>query len=598
MRALGVVLVAMLVAVAALIAAATHGSSASAAAPTVSPPFTTADLDAQAADNWLTAGGGLHDNRFSSLTDINTGNATGLTQAWQAHMGLSAKLQAATSEEASPIAYNGVLYVPDGQSNVYAYNGATGALLWKHDAALESKPFITAVRGLAIGDGKIYAPQGDGYITALDETNGNVVWKTRLGISTEGYSFTSPAVYYQGMILEGASGGDAGGRSFVVALDAKTGLELWRWYVAPAPGEIGSGSWPANNEWQHGGGAIWISPSVDPDSNLLYVVTGNPVPWNGRGPGDDLWTDSIVALHVQNGQFAWGFQTVHHDIWDYDVTNPPVLFDAMYSGVMRKGIAVASKTGWVYILDRENGKPLLGIPEKKVPQIKGAGKNYANLAKTQPHPVGDAFVNQCAKKSWFPGNAPDGKPYTIGCIFTPYTVSPKGNYGAWAPSAEGGVDWPPSAYSPTTNLMYVCAREGSASIGAIPKNQQQLIAGSLYVGVNFSSSKVHKDTGAVVAMNMGTNKIAWKVPWPKPCFSGMLATAGNLVFVGNDQKLTAYDATSGNLVWSSPQLASGASAPAITYRVNGKQYVAIVAGGATLGPTKAGDSIYAFALPG
>jgi len=143
--------------------------------------------------------------------------------------------------------------------------------------------------------------------------------KTRLAISLAAASMlASSAAFAQSTTEEGArngarAGGDIGGRSFVIALDAKTGLELWRWYVAPGPGEIGSGSWDGN-EWQHGGGAIWISPSIDPDSNLLYLVTGNPVPWNGRGPGDNLWTDSIVALHVQNGQFAWGYQTVHHDL--------------------------------------------------------------------------------------------------------------------------------------------------------------------------------------------------------------------------------------------------------------------------------------------
>jgi quinohemoprotein ethanol dehydrogenase len=584
-----------------LVSPASGASDAKKAATAGIPDFSVADLSASAGDNWLTTGGNLLDDRYSTLADINAGNVGTLTTAWQAHLGIPKKLQGLESQEGNPVAYNGVLYVPDGLSNVYAFDGTNGHLLWKFDSGV-TKTFLAANRGLSIGNGMVYAGQGDGSIVALNAATGAVIWRNQIGLVNEGYSFTSPAVYinYPGvgpMVLEGASGGDAGGRSFVIALDATTGLERWRWYVAPGPGEIGSGSWPTNG-YVHGGGAIWISPSIDPNLGLLYIVTGNPVPWNGRGPGDNLWTDSIVALHIQNGQFGWGFQTVHHDIWDYDVTNPPVLFDGTYGGQVRHGVAVASKTGWVYILDRATGKPLLGIPEKKVPQIKGEGAGYANLSKTQPYPVGDSFVPQCAQKSWFPGKAPDGKPWSVGCIFTPYTVRASGSYVGFSPGAEGGVDWPPSSYSPQTNLMYLCTRVSTGALGAIPKPQQKLVVGGLYIGVNFAASKVHPDSGRVVAMNLATNKIAWKVDWKKPCFSGMLSTAGNLAFAGQiEQKFTAFNAATGQVLWNSPKLDAGATAPAMSYRAGGKQYIAIMVGGATLAPAKAGDSLYAFALP-
>jgi quinohemoprotein ethanol dehydrogenase len=580
--------------------------SAGAAGDTVSissaPAFTPEELNATPTDNWLTAGGGLHDTRYSALTQISSSTIGKLDVNWVAHFGLAKRVQATLSEEAAPVVYQGVMYVADGRSSVYALDASTGAMLWKYKAVYGPafKPFIAVNRGVAIGDGKVYFGQINGNITALDMQTGQALWSRQVGRWQEGYSMTSPTLYYRGMVIQGVSGGDVGARSFAVALDAKTGNEKWRWYVAPSPGELGSGTW-AGSEWIHGGGAIWISPSVDPALNLLYLVTGNPVPWNGRGAGDNLWTDSIVALNVDTGAFEWGFQTVHHDIWDYDVTNPPVLYDAVYGGQMKHAIAVASKTGWVYILDRTNGHPLLPIAEKKVPQLKGAAARYANLARTQPYPSGQAFVNQCSKRKWWPGPAPDGKPYKVGCIFTPYAPTKQGSFLAAAPHAEGGVDWPPSAYNPTTGLMYLCARESAGfAIGAVPKKQQRLVVGQLYVGVNFGAgSKVMKDYGRIVAMDLKTNRIAWQVRWKQPCFSGMLTTAGGLVFAAesNTRRLHAYDAATGKLLWTSRRMVAGPNAPAITYTAHGKQYVAILAGGNSLAATKPGDSIYAFALP-
>jgi glucose dehydrogenase len=328
------------------------------------------------------------------------------------------------------------------------------------------------------------------------------------------------------------------------------------------------------------------------------------VPWNGRGSGDDLWTDSIVAIHIENGQLAWGFQTVHHDIWDWDVTNPPIIFDAVVKGKLRHGVAVASKTAWVYILDRYSGEPLLGIREKKVPQFTNPKEiAYSNLAKTQPYPVGDAFANQCAsKKAWAGKKAPDGKPYRVGCIFTPYTVSQKGSFVVWQPASA--VDWPPSAFSPQHNYAYLCATDGvgANTIGAIPKAQQRLVPGELYVGVTFGGAPkgVPPNYGRIVAMNVRTNRIAWTKKLTKPCYSGIMATAGDLVFAGisKPRMLEARSGSSGKVLWRSRLLDAGPNAPAITYTAHGKQYVAIVAGGNQLvSLTKPGDSVYAFALP-
>src|SRR3977135_2625587 len=205
-----------------------------------------------------------------------------------------------------------------------------------------------------------------------------------------------------------------GARGAVTAYDANTRAQGGRLYPRPASGDGGGGSW-SGSEWQHCGGAVWSTPSVDPDRGLVYFGVGNPDPWSDRGPGDNLFPDSFVALDVNTGTPRWWYQTVHHDIWDYDLTSPTVLFDVTVNGKMRHAISAPGKTGWLYILDRNSGHPLLGIPEKKVPQEK-----TQFTSASQPHPVGEAFADQCAHKEDYtnaktgkPLKGPDGKPYKI-----------------------------------------------------------------------------------------------------------------------------------------------------------------------------------------
>jgi alcohol dehydrogenase (cytochrome c)/quinohemoprotein ethanol dehydrogenase len=585
------------IALAALVCAAAAGAmpqaSTHVAAITPAPAFSAGQEQTSAGDDWLTAGGGLNDSRHSTLTQVTSANVSGLKLAWTGTFGLP-KAAAAVPQEGAALAYKGTLYIPDGLSAVMALDGATGQTLWYYSPKLDNAALLPAVRGLAIGDGKIYEGQTDGNLVALDQTTGNPIWKTKVGDPTDGIQFSSAPIYYNGMIFEGASGGDWGGRSFAVALDAKTGDELWRWYTAPSPGSLGSGTWGIN-EWQRGGGAIWIYPSIDVNSGLLYLVTGNPIPWNGRGPGNNLWTDSIVALHLSSGTFAWGFQTVHHDIWDFDVTNPPILFDLPYNGVNTPAIGAASKTGWVYILNRLTGKPILGITEKKVPQLKGAAARYANLSKTQPYVTGDTFTNQCSTKKQWPGKAADGKPYITGCIFTPYAyVKGQPSFLASAPSAEGGVDWQPSAYNPTTHDEYLCSINGAGTaIGAIPNAQKTIVPGALSLGVNFGAPSTNTpDLPQLVAMDMTNNKLAWRVTQPSPknkktpserC-SGVLSTDGGMVFAGqtNTKQLAAYDAATGKNLWLSSVLSQGPSGPPVTYTANGKQYIVVLAHGGVI----------------
>ncbi len=266
---------------------------------------------------------------------------------------------------------------------------------------------------------------------------------------------------------------------------------------------------------------------------MIYFVTGNPVPWNGRGAGSNLFTDSILAVDAHSGQYRWHFQSVHHDIWDYDLPNPPFSFEMEVNGVQRKAVAASGKTGWLYILDRVTGLPLYGsaapggIREKKVPQDR-----YSETWKTQPHVNGTPYVKQCSTRKDWRKPAPDGKLYKVGCIFTPYNPS---RFYASRPSASGGTDWPPTSFSTETKYAYVCATESPGSgLGAIPKRLIDPQPGQILtvLGVNFGGGATGKTTGVFAAVDMRDHSIKWTKAWAAPCYSGSFNTAGGLVFVG------------------------------------------------------------------
>ena len=292
------------------------------------------------------------------------------------------------SFEASPLVKDGIMYVITGNDDVFALNAKTGEILWEYWSGIDQK--ISTVccgwvnRGLAMGEGLLFFGQLDANVVALDMKTGKVVWKTPIEKWENGYGITSAPLYYDGIVYSGITGGEFGVRGRLTALDAKTGKILWRWYTLPAPGEIGSDTWPAGTD--HSCAAARRSGTRRRsirELGLVYFAVGNCGPdYDGSmREGDNLFCASIVAVKAKTGEYAWHFQQVHHDIWDYDAASPVVLFDTVINGQPRKGIAQAGRTGWVYILDRTNGKPLIGIEERPVPQ-----EPRQKTAKTQPYP--------------------------------------------------------------------------------------------------------------------------------------------------------------------------------------------------------------------
>jgi quinohemoprotein ethanol dehydrogenase len=536
--------------------------------------------------DWVTNGGNLTNQRYSTLKQINTFNVKQLKGAWMTRLkgsGFDAKY----SFEASPLVKDGIMYVITGNDDVFALNAKTGEILWEYwsgiSQGISPKGLCCgwANRGLAMGEGLLFFGQLDASVVALDMKTGKVVWKTPIEQYQNGYSITSAPLYYDGIVYSGISGGEYGVRGRLTALDAKTGAILWRSYTLPEPGEFGSDTWPSGTDHAMRGGApIWNTPALDPELGLVYFSTGNCAP-NHDGSmreGDNLFCASVMALKAKTGEYVWHFQQVHHDIWNYDAASPVVLFDTVINGEARKGIAEAGHTGWVYILDRTNGQPLIGIEERPVPQ-----EPRQKTAKTQPYPIGDATVPQCADK------LPDYD--KAGCIFEPFWESPV----LIQPSGDGGANWSPVPYSPDTGYFYV---SGTVRTSAYWRKAKEFVRGKSYGGGAQAPPVGSSMSGTFTAIDSKTNKIVWQHKTPYRLGGGATVTAGGLIFRGEpDGNFLALDARTGAELWRF-QTGFGADAPPVVYEVDGEQYVAIATGGNVTQGSAYGDAVWAFSLKG
>jgi alcohol dehydrogenase (cytochrome c) len=490
--------------------------------------------------SWLTYSGSYRGWRYSSLDQITSQNVTHLKLAW------ALQLQTSDRVEGSPIVVDGVMYMTSPPSDVLAIDAAAGKTLWRYRRSVPQVPNCCGRvnRGVAILDDRIFINTLDDYLVALDARSGRVLWQTQVAEYKDSYSMTAAPLAVGDKIVVGVGGGEFAIRGFVDAYDASTGKRLWRFYTVPAPGEKGSETWTGDT-WKTGGGPAWLTGSFDPELGLIYWGVGNPAPeWNGDArPGDNLFTDSVIALNANTGRLAWHFQFTPHDEHDWDATQIPVLVDREYEGRMRKLMLWANRNGFYYVLDRETGQFL-----------------HAS-----------AYV----KQTWAESIGGDGRP-----IPTRNAAVSRGGTLTW-PGLGGGGNWWSPSYNPTTDLLYVPFAEApNVFIKGAQVDPDDLERGVRFGGSGTSPGSEWNQAG-IRALDPATGKIVWEYlrspRRDRSRMGGALSTAGNLVFAGDINDFVAFHAASGEELWRTG-LGGQIHAPPVTYAVGGVQIVIIAAG--------------------
>ncbi|MGH9717876.1 MAG: PQQ-binding-like beta-propeller repeat protein [Candidatus Acidiferrales bacterium] len=505
---------------------------------------------------WSAVNGNHSNTRFSSLTQINAQNVSQLGATW-----VSEKFVPAPSGRATGVVDKGMLFLT-APPYVYAIDISSGKTAWRFHAPPGGEP---ARGGVAVGDGMIYVGLSNTYLVALNEETGALVWKASLknptGQITGGPS--GAPLFADGLVSIGLNA-DFGYRGQIVAVDAKTGHPAWRFFVIPSPGQPGSDTWPKNNDsWKHGGGAVWLGGAYDPSLGLDFYSTGNAVPQYGgeNRPGDNLFTDCLIALDSKTGELRWYYQVVHHDIWEADVAEAPVLFNAEIDGHARKAIAGMRTDGYLFMLDRTTGKPLMKIENRSVPQ-----DAFQKTAKTQPYPVGaEPVLPDC--DYWRKQAIPAG--FEVGCFFTPASLD--------KPNLLGpvyGMRANPMAFDPQTRFFYA---SGNAGLQWFRRAKDPDYFSLSFTGRVPGLSEL--GFGVLAAIDSRTDKIAWKKDYPNGRPTGAAATAGGLIFqMSPDGNFEAYDAENGNVAWKF-QTGAHTGGPPVVFENAGQEYIATIAGG-------------------
>lgn len=502
--------------------------------------------------NWMMYGGSYTNQRYSGLRQINRDNAKKLQQVWVVQN------QAPGAWESNPLVVDGIMYVTERPNDVMALDARTGRLFWIYHWTPDPGARVCCGsnnRGVAILGDTLFMGTLDAHLIAIDAKTGKPLWNTVVADFKSGYSVTMAPLIVKDQVLVGVGGGEFGIRGFVAAFNVRTGKEVWRFNIIPGPGEPGFETW-RGDDWKTGGGSVWTMGSYDPALNLIYWGTGNPGPdWNpDQRPGDNLYTDSVVALDPDTGKLRWHFQFTPHDGYDYDSTQVPVLADMDWNGKPAKVMLWANRNGFFYVLDRATGQFLQGTPFVKVNWASGLDKN--------------------------------GRP-----IQTP----PAPNTPVW-PGNQGGTNWYPPSYSPSTGLFYFSAWEnyattyrreeavyqagrtfaGGAPAGISPAPGAPTVGVGRRGPIDYWTSEV--GNGATVALDPRTGKRAWTFTQYDVTDAGMLTTATDLLFTGGREGyFYAFDARDGQLLWKTNLGGSIVNAP-ITYEIDGKQYVSVIAG--------------------
>jgi alcohol dehydrogenase (cytochrome c) len=520
--------------------------------------------------NWLLHYNNYQGHRFSQLKQINLDTVKNLKPVFSVALdgieGAGARNKTGNLE-ATPIVEDGIMYVTNGWGVVYAFDVTSGkkaALRWKFDPGTDRAWAADVAccgvnnRGVALWKDKVISISLDGRLFAIDKATGEKVWERKVADPALGETLTHAPLVVRDVAIVGTAGGEYGIRGFIEGTDLNTGQRLWRTYTIPGAGEPGNETWKDGQErWKHGGASVWETATYDPETDTFYQGIGNAGPDYDPEyrPGDNKWAASVLALSPLDGKIKWGFQYTPNDPYDYDEISEHPIINTKVNGEDRKLVVHAARNGFYYALDRINGSFVTG--KQYVDQLTwttgldpktGKPLNYDPTKDVQAYSVGRNRAN------------PQGK----NC-----------------PSVTGGKNWPPGAYNPELNLLFITSAEGCQ---IIETNEQKSFVdqgGTVEPRTRFAGGQGRNTEGrhgSLKAIDPTTGETKAAIKFPLVTYAGVLATAGNVVFTGQlDGTFAAYDAKTLQEVWSF-NVGSGINAPAITYAVNGKQYVAVLVG--------------------
>jgi len=496
--------------------------------------------------NWLSYNGDYSGRRYVGLDQINPGNVAQLRAQWVFHATQLGEL------EVTPVVVNGIMFVT-AANDAFALDARTGSVIWHYSRPISEGLIDDASqhhnRGVGVWHSRVFLETDNAHLVCLDARSGHLIWDVAYTDGNKNYGATSAPLVVKDKVLVGTSGGDDGVRGFLAAFDAQTGKLAWRFWTIPGPGEPGSSSWPGEL-YKHGGGTTWMPGTYDPELNTIYWGTSNPSPdFDGTvRPGDDLYTDCVLAIDPDSGKLKWHFQFTPHDLFDYDATETPVLLDAPYKGEARKLLVEANRNGYLYVLDRTNGKFLTAT----------------------------AFAGEI---NWATGIDLQGRPIRT-------NVQPSADGTLICPGFEGATNWYSPSYNPATHLFYFLALE---QCGTFFTKAEKFTEGRTYYATGVKHAPGEKSQKTLLAYDLLSGEFAWRYPQVGTGRSsgGTMTTAGGIVFLGDDaESFEAVEANTGAPLWHF-HTGQNMHASPMSYAVGGKQYVAVASG----------DDVFTFALP-